>query len=281
MNLDFLVLHKKRMVYFAPAKINIGLYITNKRSDGYHNIETVLYPIPLYDVIEIIEYSELSFEEFGFSSKSEWQNNLCIQAYNLLKTDFDLPPIKIHLLKNIPVQAGLGGGSSDAVAVLHLLNKMFDLHIESSVLKQYALNLGSDCPFFVEHQPSYAYGRGELLEHLDFSLKNKYIVIIMPPHGISTKEAFKTIYFSQNSELKKHILSDIRNWKLLIENSFQNIFYKQHFQYDFITKTFYETGAIYASMSGSGSAFYGIFENNTEIHSIFPKDWFTFSTRLT
>jgi 4-diphosphocytidyl-2-C-methyl-D-erythritol kinase len=281
MYLDFLFLHKKRMVYFAPAKINIGLYVTDKRSDGYHNIETVLYPIPLYDVIEIIEYSELSFEEFGFSSKSEWQNNLCIQAYNLLKTDFDLPPIKIHLLKNIPVQAGLGGGSSDAVAVLHVLNKMFDLHIENSTLKKYALSLGSDCPFFVEQQPSYACGRGELLEHLNISLKNKCIVVIMPPVGISTKEAFKNIYFTQNSELKKRILNDIRDWKLLIENSFQNIFYKQHFQYDFITKTFYKAGALYASMSGSGSAFYGIFENNTEINSMFPKDWFTFSVQLT
>ncbi len=269
------------MIFFAPAKINIGLYITSKRADCYHNLETVFYPIPLYDIVEIVEHSKLSIEEYGISSQSDFSQNLCIKAYNLLKNDFKLPNVKIFLLKNIPIQAGLGGGSSDAVAVLHLLNSKFDLQINETDLLNYALHLGSDCPFFINPQPYYASGRGELLENINISLNGKILYLVKPNVSISTAEAFKQIFFTNNSNLKNNIQKEITTWKKNINNTFQKVFFNTHFDMQYIIKTLYDAGAIYTSISGSGSTFYGIFDKEIDIASLFPQDWYTHKISLT
>jgi len=263
------------MIIYSNSKINIGLNIVGKRPDGYHDLNTIFYPIPLSDIIEIIESSVFKFKKYGINSYSTINNNLCVKAYKMLKKDFKLPNVEIYLYKSIPAQAGLGGGSSNATFTLSLLNKIFGLELTSEMLHNYALKLGSDCPFFIKNVPIYAEGRGELFTTIDLSLKGKTIILVKPLYGISTKIAFEGVKFSEPKISLKDIYSiPLSEWKNYIKNDFEkNIFaYKPEMKK--IKDKLYYAGAVYASMSGSGSAIYGLFENHDVNTSEFEKKYF-------
>jgi 4-diphosphocytidyl-2-C-methyl-D-erythritol kinase (EC 2.7.1.148) len=205
------------MLRFPNAKINIGLYVTDKRQDGFHNIETIFYPIAYYDGLEIISSDLFSFQSFGLDIDGHPDNNLIVKAYQLLLQDFPtkVKPISVALLKNIPMGAGLGGGSADAAMMLCMLNEFFNLQLPDEALKKYALRLGSDCPFFIDNQPALGRGRGELLEPISLSLKNYSLVLVKPPIHISTQLAFESIKPSTTSmDLKNKISLPIQNGKI-------------------------------------------------------------------
>ena len=267
------------MVVFPHAKINIGLNIISKRADGYHDLETIFYPIPVKDTLEIIEAGPsdppLSFSASGILIDAS--DNLCTKAFDLLKRDLpQLPPLKMHLHKNIPMGAGLGGGSSDAAAVLLLLNKKFNLHIPDQKLLEYALALGSDCPFFIMSQPALAKGRGEMLSSFPIDLSAYKIMIVNPGIHVNTRNAFAGLNgnFSPAGELEKNIREDIRHWRHSIRNDFEPSVFALHPEIKEIKEKMYEAGAIYSSMSGSGSSVYGIFEKEFPTDIKFPSFWF-------
>ncbi|TRZ77023.1 MAG: 4-(cytidine 5'-diphospho)-2-C-methyl-D-erythritol kinase [Chitinophagaceae bacterium] len=268
------------MIQFPHCKINLGLSILEKRKDGFHNLETVFYPVGLKDIIEITPLSKptqkVAFSSSGIAVPGNDSDNLCVKAYQLLKNDFPhLPSIQMHLHKAIPMGAGLGGGSSDATAVIKILNKLFTLELSEDALLQYTAQLGSDCPFFLHEQPCHATGRGEILNPLSLSLKDYQIVLIHPAISISTAWAFQQI---QPATKKKNIIDiiqqPIHTWKQDLINDFESPILAAHPILQSIKTELYEKGAIYASMSGSGSSFFGIFEQSTTMPS------FSFSAQM-
>ncbi len=253
------------MVVFPNAKINIGLNIINKRPDGFHNIETIFYPIGLSDALEFIESPTLDLTITGQLIEGNIENNLVVKTFRLLQKDYKLPEIKIHLHKAIPSGAGLGGGSSDAAFMLCELNKHFQLGLSIEQLKEYAAKLGSDCAFFVDNTPSFAHGRGELLEKIDVNIRKKHILLVKPNVHVSTAEAYRGVKPSLPvHSLKKLISQPLENWKHSIVNDFEKSIFPNHPVIEKIKVQLYEMGAIYASMSGSGSSVYGIFNENIE-----------------
>jgi 4-diphosphocytidyl-2-C-methyl-D-erythritol kinase len=259
------------MISFPPCKINLGLQIVSKRPDGFHNIETCFYPIPWTDILEIIPSNTFEFTKSGISIDGKPEDNLCVKAYQLLQADFDLSPVKIHLHKVIPTGAGLGGGSSDGAYTLRLLNTIFSLGITTTLLKEYASRLGSDCSFFIEDKPMIGTGRGEILENIKVDLKGRFLVLVKPAVQISTAEAYGSITpaFSKN-RIKEVVEMDISNWKSLLRNDFEHPLFGKYPVISEVKEKFYQAGAIYASMSGSGSAVYGIFEKRVELRELFP-----------
>ncbi|MDR2083632.1 MAG: 4-(cytidine 5'-diphospho)-2-C-methyl-D-erythritol kinase [Bacteroidales bacterium] len=251
------------MIIFPVAKINIGLQILSKRNDGFRNIYTFFYPFnDLKDILEIVESKSGQTNIFisGIDLEGNSRDNLCIKAYNLLSKEYDLPPVDIYLHKNIPVGAGLGGGSSDAASTLILLNKMFNLNICNENLKKIAGMLGSDCTFFIDSKPAFASSRGEVLEEVDFNL-NKKIIVKTPDIHISTKEAYSLVTPNPDvPDLKTLVFDDIKTWRANIKNDFEEVIFPLYPEIAMIKEEMYANGAIYASMSGSGSAVYGIFE---------------------
>lgn len=270
------------MIVFPNCKINLGLNILRKRSDGYHDLETVFYPLPLTDVLEIIEYKNhtrtpsIPFTITGLPVKGEAASNLCIRAYKLLKKDFqNLPHIQVHLHKVIPTGAGLGGGSADAAFTLLLLNDLFRLKISHEQLIDYAAQLGSDCPFFIINKPCFAKGRGEKLEALNIDLSNYKFIIIHPNIHIDTGRAFLNITPAlPTRSLKEIIASPIHTWKDELINDFEKVIFPDHKEIAAIKEKLYQAGAIYASMSGSGSTVYGIFEKQSQPELQFPGTYF-------
>lgn len=259
------------MISFANAKINIGLFITEKRADGYHNIETVFYPVKIYDVLEVHDADIFSFETVGLAIPSQGKN-LCEKAYDLLSADFPLRPISIHLLKNIPIGAGLGGGSSDAAYVLKAINEHFKLGLSVDKLEHYAAKLGADCPFFIENKAVYASGIGTTLENIALDLSNYYIVIVDPGIHISTMEAYHSIQPQRPvSDLRRAIQLPIQEWKYHIVNDFELGIFAKYPAIEKIKHLLYEEGALYASMSGSGSAVFGIFEHKINLDHLTPR----------
>ncbi|MGN6298870.1 MAG: 4-(cytidine 5'-diphospho)-2-C-methyl-D-erythritol kinase [Ginsengibacter sp.] len=255
------------MVTFPNCKINLGLNILRKREDNFHDIETAFFPLPFYDVLEIVSpENETQFINTGISG-GEIKNNLCLKAYELLKKDFaHLPKIKMHLHKTIPVGAGLGGGSADGAFTLSLLNKKYQLHIPLTQLTEYALELGSDCPFFLMNKPAIATGRGEQLEKIDISLSGYKMVIIHPRIHVSTKELFQHIEPAVPAKKIKNILQQpIESWKNDLINDFEKIVFKIYPQIKTIKDELYQNGALYASMTGTGSTVFGIFRANEEV----------------
>lgn len=249
------------MISFANAKINIGLLVTEKRSDGYHNIETVFYPIKLYDVIEISPADAVGFQCDGLAIPGSGAN-LCEKAFGLLREDYDIKPVHIHLLKNIPIGAGLGGGSSDAASVLKLLNDFNGLNLSVHALKAYAERLGADCPFFLENRAVFASGIGATFEDVSLDLSNYYIVVIKPDIHISTVEAYQCVIpQTPRVDLKRAIQLPIQEWKYHIVNDFEIGVFERHPHIENIKHALYQKGAIYAAMSGSGSALFGVFES--------------------
>lgn len=255
------------MISFANAKINIGLYITEKRSDGYHNIETVFYPFPLYDIIEIRQMEEGATQlEITGIDLPVTADNLCLKAFNLLQADFNLPAVHIHLHKQIPFGAGLGGGSADAAEVLKLLNNLFNLGISSGDLQQYAKQLGADCPFFIENKAVFAAGIGTEFTAIELDLSSYYVVLLKPDLHISTQEAYQGVQAKQaNIDLKQVLALPVAKWKSLVKNDFEIGLFEKYPQLEAIKLALYEQGAEYAAMSGSGSTLYGIFKEKVDL----------------
>jgi 4-diphosphocytidyl-2-C-methyl-D-erythritol kinase len=268
------------MICFPNAKINLGLHITSKRKDGYHDIETCMVPIPLYDALEMIVDKKTVFEVSGLAIPGDEKDNLILKALKLLRKDFnDLPNVHIHLLKNIPMGAGLGGGSADAAFALTLMNKLFELHLEDWFLEDYAAQLGSDCPFFIQNTPKIATGRGEMLEPVEVDLKGDHILLVKPPIHIGTKEAYEGVNPQKPNESLKEILVDKTLWKAHLVNDFEASIFPMYPELAGIKNQLYEMGAYYAAMSGSGSTVFGLFKEAPEKFS-WPETYFSFEGLL-
>ncbi len=265
------------MICFPNAKINIGLNITGRRPDGFHTIETILFPIELCDVLEFVEDNNTGKKDYKFSCtgielKIADEDNICIKAYKILKNDFGLPGISIHLHKIIPVGAGLGGGSSDAAYMLKSLNKVFRLNISNKKLLDYASRLGSDCPFFINNKPVFAYETGAKFKEIDLAQNGNYIVVVYPDIQISTGHAYLKAFIKKpEKSLIESVQLPVEEWKNVITNDFENTIFPKYPELRNIKKVLYDMGALYASMSGSGSALYGIFDSIPEIKNSLGK----------
>ncbi|QIA07280.1 4-(cytidine 5'-diphospho)-2-C-methyl-D-erythritol kinase [Draconibacterium halophilum] len=260
------------MITFPNAKINIGLNVVEKRPDGYHNLETIFYPVKLSDALEVIEAETTSFSSSGIKIDAEPENNLVYKAYSLLTEDFNMPPIKMHLHKVIPFGAGLGGGSADAAFALKMLNDYFGLSLSIDQLKQYAARIGADCPFFINNKPTFAHGIGDQFKSVNIDLSRYEIVIIKPPFSVSTPQAYKNIVPAKpHFNLLEIAQLPIEDWKTVVKNDFEKSVFPQFPEVENLKNKLYEAGAVYASMSGSGSAVFGIFRHSpTDLDSFIP-----------
>ena len=249
------------MVRFPNCKINLGLQVTSKREDGYHNIETIFYPVALKDALEIIVSGELRFTTSGLEIKGRSEDNLCLKAYHLLQNDFpQLKPVNIHLHKAIPMGAGLGGGSSNGAFMLTMLNDKFELGLSEEALMNYSLKLGSDCPFFIRNAPCFATGRGEVLQPVDVDLSMHDLVLINPGIHVSTAAAFSTLIPNHpHRSLREIIQQPAATWADSLTNDFEEPIFKAHPAIKQIKEELYSRGAVYASMTGTGSTVYGLF----------------------
>ncbi|GHV44235.1 4-diphosphocytidyl-2-C-methyl-D-erythritol kinase [Bacteroidia bacterium] len=252
------------MIFYPNAKINLGLHVVEKRSDGYHNIETLFYPVPITDVLEINiseDNSDYTLSVAGQEIAGNTENNLIIKALRLLKNDFSIPSIHIRLQKNIPMGAGLGGGSADAAFMLCGLNELCALQLSENQLENYAAHLGADCPVFVRNRPVFAAGTGNVFSPVTLSLQGYYLVVVKPPIHVSTAEAYADVCPQKPTvSLAEKIKQPIAEWKNLIINDFEKSVFLKHPEIEKIKHQLYTSGAIYAAMSGSGSAVFGLFE---------------------
>ncbi len=250
------------MLVFPNAKINLGLNILRKRPDGYHDLETCFYPVMWKDALEAVPAASATFAASGIEIADQGQN-IVEKAYELLRRDYPLPPVSMHLHKNIPIGAGLGGGSADAAFTLRLLNDLFTLHISDEELMTYAAKLGADCSFFIKNRPMLAKGVGEQLSEIELSVSGLHIFMVYPSIHISTKEAYEAIKPMVPARSIEEILSTypIEQWRGLLVNDFEEALFPKYPELHQIKEKLYESGAIYASMSGSGSCVYGIFNN--------------------
>lgn len=279
------------MLTFPCAKINLGLNITSEREDGYHNLETVFFPVPITDALEVKlmhndfpSYEPCDLKITGNAVDCDEQNNLVVKAYKLLAQDFSLPRVHTHLVKRIPMQAGLGGGSADGAFMIRLLDERFRLNMGIAEMERYASRLGSDCAFFITAEPSFGTGRGEVLEPVQIvenNLQAFYIVIVKPAVAVSTREAFKQIVCRQPEHCCRDIVRQpVETWEAMLVNDFEVPAFKQHPELAAIKQQLYNLGAVYAQMSGSGSAFFGLFRREPQqVKETFP-GCFTFTSKL-
>jgi 4-diphosphocytidyl-2-C-methyl-D-erythritol kinase len=257
------------MIIFPNAKINIGLNIINRRDDGYHSLETIFYPVNIKDALEIVAADESSFESTGLEIPGRIEDNLCIKGYQLLKKDFDLPPVKIHLHKHIPIGAGLGGGSADAAFFIRLVNQNFNLGLTDEQMTGYARKLGADCAFFIQNKPVFAFEIGDEFEPIKLDLSKYQIVVVMPPVHVSTAAAYRGVKPSPVKEsLMDLIYEPVSEWKKYIKNDFEVSVFRDHPEIRGVKAALYEAGALYASMSGSGAAVFGIFETKPDLSAL-------------
>jgi 4-diphosphocytidyl-2-C-methyl-D-erythritol kinase len=271
------------MVVFPNAKINIGLNVIGKRTDGFHNIETVFFPIQLRDALEILPVQNntnnlVEFTNSGLAINVQTQDNICVKAYTLLKQHYPrLPNIAMHLHKHIPMGAGMGGGSANAAFVITTANKLFDLQLTEQQQISFAAQLGSDCPFFIVNKPCFATGRGENLTEIALDLTNYSIYIINPSIHINTAKAFGMLQVDDRlpeGQLISAINQPIDDWKDNVSNGFEKPVFAQHPILEEIKQELYDQGAIYVSLSGSGSTLYGIFPNTITPSFNFPQNFF-------
>lgn len=279
------------MLTFPCAKINLGLNITSEREDGYHNLETVFFPVPITDALEVKlmhndfpSYEPCDLKITGNAVDCDEQNNLVVKAYKLLAQDFNLPRVHTHLVKRIPMQAGLGGGSADGAFMIRLLDERFRLNMGIAEMERYASLLGSDCAFFITAEPSFGTGRGEVLEPVQIvenNLQAFYIAIVKPAVAVSTREAFKQIVCRQPEHCCRDIIRQpVETWKAMLANDFEVPAFKQRPELAAIKQQLYNLGAVYAQMSGSGSAFFGLFRREPQqVKETFP-GCFTFTSKL-
>ncbi len=254
------------MVTFPPCKINLGLRILSKRPDGYHNLSTCFYPVPWTDILEIIPSEEFSFTCTGIKLPDDSAENLCVKAYKLLQHDFNFGEAQLHLHKVIPYGAGLGGGSSDAASTLVMVNQLFRLKCTPEKLKRYAALLGSDCAFFIDNRPMMGTGRGEILHEATINLQGKFLVLIKPDIHVSTADAYAMVKPEQpDAKLETILESGIHTWRDLLKNDFEQSVFQKFPEIRAIKDRLYDTGALYASMSGSGSSVFGIFDEPIDL----------------
>ena len=275
------------MITFPNAKINLGLNITAKRPDGYHNLETVFYPVPIEDALEIHVLNnstdkKFSLHQAGMKITGNAEDNLVVKAYLLLDKEFNLPPVDIHLYKHIPSGAGLGGGSSDAAFMLKLLNERFELKLTDEKLEEYAATLGADCAFFIKNTPTYAEGIGNIFSPLSLSLKGYQILLVKPDIFVSTREAFSLVRpHEPEYSLKEIITHPVSEWKEQMVNDFEASVFPQYPVIGEIKEELYKNGAMYAAMSGSGSSVFGLFAPDITIPDInFGERSFVFKGKL-
>lgn len=261
------------MILFPPAKINLGLNVLHKREDGYHEIESCMFQIPLFDSLEILPNDSFKFIQTGLTIDSEEEDNLVVKAFRLMQERFDIGNVYIHLLKSIPMGAGLGGGSADATYVILGLNKLFDLNLTNDELRRLSSELGSDCPLFVDQEPQLATGTGTELTPLNVSLSGKYLKIVNPGIHIGTAEAYGNIEFSHSEHIGRILSEPIDGWKTKLNNSFESTAFRNHPEIEDVKKTLYSQGAVYASMTGSGSTLFGIYDEEPSLTfpSLFEK----------
>jgi 4-diphosphocytidyl-2-C-methyl-D-erythritol kinase len=253
------------MLCFPNCKINLGLYVTRKRDDGYHDLETVFYPVKLRDVLEIVPAATTQLHVSGLSVSGNNEDNLVWKAYQLLQRDypFKVPAIDVYLHKVIPMGAGLGGGSADGAYMLRLLNDCFALGISDSQLADYAIRLGSDCPFFIYNTPRFATGRGEQMSPLSLDLSAYSLQLICPEVHVSTAQAFRMLTPRPAPfDLRNIVNLPIEQWRDRIGNDFEAPVFQQHPELAGIKDQLYRQCALYAAMSGSGSSIFGIFPKN-------------------
>jgi 4-diphosphocytidyl-2-C-methyl-D-erythritol kinase len=268
------------MILYPPAKINLGLNILRKREDGYHDIDTCMVEIPFTDILEVTKSDSFEFLQTGIKISGAGGTNLCEQAYQLLQNEFEIGPVRIHLRKQIPVGAGLGGGSADATYTLLALNQLFQLQLSIDKLKQLASELGSDCPFFVEGLPQIAQGRGEILSTVELDLFNVFLVLLNPGIHVGTKEAYDGVTVSVDViSIEEIVQKPIEQWKELLKNDFETSVFQRHPEIEKLKEALYQSGAIYAAMSGSGSSVFGLFTNedaamNFNSNHLIYKGWF-------
>ncbi|PLX18488.1 MAG: 4-(cytidine 5'-diphospho)-2-C-methyl-D-erythritol kinase [Marinilabiliales bacterium] len=270
------------MITFPNAKINIGLNIVEKRPDGFHNIETVFYPIGLSDILEINPSEiKLQFENTGFLVENKnLESNLCYKAYEILKKDFELKPFQIHLHKIIPFGAGIGGGSSDASFTLKMLNNLNNLNLTNKQLSNYAEKIGSDCSFFILNKPAFAFEKGIVLREIQVNLKGFFLVLVHPKIHINTAQAYSKIAPTKpDISLPDLIKMPVQEWENSIQNDFENSAFKDYPELKRIKEKLYSLGAVYSSMSGSGSAIYGIFNQEIDLSEQFG-DYFIWTEYL-
>ena len=258
------------MIYFSPAKINLGLQILNRRDDGFHMLRSVMYPTGLCDIIEIDQLPRedipLSFSQSGIRFEADLKKNLCLKAWNLMAAERNLPPVEIHLHKQIPVGAGLGGGSSNASTVLNGLNLLASSPVSPERLEDLAGQLGSDCPFFLYESAMMMEGQGDLLSPVNVSLKGFYLVLLFPEIHISTAEAYGAVSPHYPDLPLRHLIkTPVDRWNGRVRNDFEESAFQKHPLLKELKDSLYSSGAKFASMSGSGSSLYGIFDSAPQL----------------
>lgn len=275
------------MISFPNCKINLGLRILNKRADGFHNIVSLFYPVNWCDALEMMVAPAFNFETAGGTIQGAPYDNICVKAFQLLQTRHGIPTVNMMLLKNIPAGAGLGGGSADGAFALKMLNELFELQLPDNVLLEYAGQLGSDCPFFLKNTPVLVTGKGELLQEVALNLSGYYLMMVFPGETINTGWAFGEFDKQQGhrqmqresldfvSQLKK----PVAEWQQIFVNDFEPVVYAYYPHIGNIKSLLYASGARYASLSGSGSTVYGIFENEPPLVS-FPENYRVHITQL-
>lgn len=260
------------MIFYPNAKINLGLHIVEKRTDGYHNIETVFYPVGWSDVLEVLPDDSrgrgVTLTMSGIAIPGKTEDNLCVKAYELISRDYPMPAVKAHLHKQIPTGAGLGGGSSDAAFFIRALNEIFELNLAWGELHHYAKQLGADCSFFITNKPVFAEGKGDQLESVALSLKGYSICIVHPGIHVGTAEAYAGVQ-PQRPEvsLEEIIAQPVATWKSSLKNDFEKSVFEKHPAVAALKQQLYDHGAEYAAMSGSGSAVFGIFREGKTLPS--------------
>lgn len=266
------------MITFPVAKINLGLNVVRRRPDGYHDLETVFYPVPIHDALEVHLMDDAfpsnvdcDLKVTNISVDGDEQRNLVVRAYNLLKEDYpQIGRVHAHLYKAIPTQAGMGGGSSDCAYMIRMMNELFELQLSDKQMVDYASRLGADCPFFILSKPAYAEGIGEQLEYISLSLRGLYMVVIRPNIPVPTKEAFSLIVPRQpEKNCRAVVMQPIETWRDELTNDFERSVFTLHPEIGEIKRQLYDMGAVYAAMSGSGSAVFGIFRGPVNLDGLF------------
>lgn len=261
------------------AKINIGLHIVAKRSDGYHDLESIFYPLPIYDCLEINRSDHDSFEQNGLALECPPDKNLVLRARNLIATKYEIPPLEIKLHKRIPFGAGLGGGSSDAAFAIKLINEICALGMDASQMQELSALLGADCAFFIKNRPSFAYGKGDLFDNCKLSLSGLWFVLVKPDVSVSTAEAYRLVKpQTAGYDLRNLTTDNIYEWRNFVVNDFEKSIFALYPEIGEIKTMLYDMGAIYASMSGSGSSVFGLFKalpNNMQLSKFSKYQVFT------
>ena len=277
------------MITFPIAKINLGLNVVERRPDGYHNLETVFYPVNIKDALELTMMNtkfpspvDCDIKVTNLNVEGDEQRNLVVRAYQLLKRDFpQMPRVHAHLYKGIPTQAGMGGGSSDCAYTIRLLNEMFTLGLTEQRMIDYAAQLGADCAFFILSRPSYAEGIGERLVPVSLDLSSYYIGVVRPDIPVSTREAFSLIKPTKPAKCCRDVvMQPIETWRDELTNDFEQSVFALHPEIGAIKQQLYDLGAVYAAMSGSGSSVFGLFRDEIKICEHFPADVFTYCGKL-